>query len=88
MQQEGIDVYSNLVSIASGPYDILLDFGLQYGPDPKVDKKSVVRIRMSPQHAVALSKVLTKVLAEYQSRAGTINLPPSLYTELGISGDE
>lgn len=88
MQQEELDLYANQVSITSGTYDILFNFGLQYGPDPKVDRKSVVRVRMSPQHALVMSKVLAKNLTEYQKKAGKINLPPDLCKELGIPMDD
>lgn len=86
MQEEGLDVYANQVGFSFSPYDVVLDFGLSPG-DPKGIRKPVVRVRMSPQHALVMAKLLVKNLAMYQAQIGPILLPEGLYKELGISKD-
>jgi hypothetical protein len=86
MQEEGLDVYANQVGFSFSPFDVVLDFGLQ-PTDPKGSRKPVVRVRMSPQHALVMTKLLVKNLNEYQARIGRILLPGELYKELGISED-
>jgi hypothetical protein len=86
MQEEGLDVYANQVGFSFSPYDVVLDFGLQ-PTDPKLPKKHVVRVRMSPQHALVMTKLLVKNLKMYEAQVGPIILPEGLYKELGISKD-
>ena len=86
MQEEGLDVYSDQVGLSFNAYDIVLDFGL-LPTDPKGSRKPVVRVRMSPQHALVMTKLLVKNLHEYQARIGSISLPDSLYKELNIPKD-
>jgi hypothetical protein len=86
MQEEGFDVYANQVGFTFSVYDVVLDFGLQ-PTDPKGTRKSVVRVRMSPQHALVMIKLLVKNLNIYQEKMGPILLPEGLYKELGISKD-
>ena len=86
MQEEGLDVYANQVGFSFSVYDVVLDFGLQ-PTEPKGPRKSVVRVRMSPQHALVMTKLLVKNLNMYQAQMGPILLPEGLYKELGISKD-
>ena len=86
MQEEGLDVYANQVVFSFSAYDVVLDFGLM-STDPEGERKAVVRVRMSPQHALVMSKILAKNLNEYEQRIGPISLPDEIYKGLGIRKD-
>ena len=70
MQEEGLDVYANQVGFSFSPYDVVLDFGL-LPTDPKVTRKSVVRVRMSPQHALVMAKLLVKKCSTRKAPMGS-----------------
>ena len=88
MTNEFFEAYTNHVSITTGVYDVVFDFFVVPPPINKpnqvAEPKLSARVRMSPQHAFALSKVLTKTLNDYQQKFGKIELPKALCDELGI----
>jgi hypothetical protein len=82
------DYYVDAVRIAIGPYGFALELGIQgIGDAPGSEKpltKRLALVRMSPQHAMILSKLLQKNVAEYQSTFGPIVLPDGMFRELGL----
>ncbi len=84
MQEEGLDLYVNQVGVFFSAYDVVLDFGMT---DPKGERKPIVRVRMSPQHALVMTKLLAKNLDLYQKNIGKLELPDKLYQEINISKD-
>ena len=77
-----LDVYTNSVQFFVTPYEVTMAFGLVSEPNKPAEE--LVRIRMSPQHALVMSKLLQKNLLGYRETVGKINLPPRLYQDLGI----
>jgi hypothetical protein len=66
-----------------GVWDFMFDFSLQSPEDPPPGRK-VVRIRMSPQHALALSLALAKLVDAYQTQIGPISIPGQMLVEMGL----
>jgi len=82
------DYYVDAVRIAVGPYGFALELGIQgIGDAPGSEKpltKRLALVRMSPQHAMILSKLLQKNVTAYQEKFGPIKLPDDMFRELGI----
>ena len=71
------EIYTNSANAVVTPYEILLQLGLE----TQGSIKPICNIRMSPQypeehlrHAKALSQMLTKTIAQYETQIGEINL--------------
>jgi hypothetical protein len=87
------DIYVDSSRVTVGAYGVNLTFGLaeahpsQGGvPRTAVDK---VRIRMSLQHAKVMAMLLRKQLKLFEESASVdIQLPPGLYTGLGIAEED
>jgi hypothetical protein len=85
---EPLDIYVDSVRIAFGPYGFVLELGTTGLADTPASERPPVRrnalVRMSPQHALILSRLLERNVAKYQEKVGKINLPAELYEELKI----
>ena len=87
------ELYTDAVRIGVGTYDFLLELGLQEPVMQTSDKvetpatRVIARVRMSPQHALVMAKLLQKNVDLYEDKVGKINLPPMLYKEFGIADD-
>ena len=81
-ERKPLDVYTNSVQFLVTPYEVTMVFGLVSEPNKPAEE--LVRIRMSPQHALVMSKLLQKNLYGYRETVGKINLPSRLYQDLGI----
>jgi len=81
-EKEIPDFYINSAFIQASLYEFMFKFGLK--TDQKKDAESVAIIRMSPQHAKVLGKLLVKNVEAYEKDVGEIKLPESLVKELGI----
>ena len=85
---EPTDIYVDSVRIAFGPYGFVLELGTTGITDtpaserPPVQRNAVVR--MSPQHALILSRLLGRNVARYQEEIGKINLPAELYKQFDL----
>lgn len=77
------DYYANSVKFAVAPFDFMLEFGVGRAPSkPGVAAVDpVARIRISPQLAYALSKILAANVALYESQVGKIALPDQYYMQ-------
>src|SRR3972149_991402 len=75
--QAPLDVYANTVRFFPSAYDLTLVFGLK--TEPTEPEEEVAVVRLSPQLALVLSKMLEKVMAGYQHDIGKIELPRRLY---------
>ena len=65
------EIYTNSVKTSISIYEIMLQLGLE--SEGRI--KPICNVRMSPQHAKMLSEVLTRSVAEYEKKIGTIPLP-------------
>jgi hypothetical protein len=77
------DFYINSAFILASLYEFMFKFGIK--SDPKKDPEDVVIIRMSPQHAKVLSKLMIKNVEAYEKDVGEIKLPDDLKKELDIT---
>ena len=82
------DMYVDSVRIGVGPYGFVLELGIQGLPGtPASEKPSIKRlamVRMSPQHALILAKLLHKNVRAYEEKIGKINLPEKLFKDMDI----
>ena len=85
------EYYVDSVRIAANLYSFMLELGTQNVKDaPGSEEPSVKRlalIRMSPHHALILTKLLEKNLRKYQNEVGPINIPPDFYRSMEIEPD-
>lgn len=75
--------YASGVSIGTSPWDITLVISGRAGLTPK-DVRTIANVILSPQHALILSKLLTREIDNYQRTIGKIELPPRLFNDLGL----
>ncbi|MCK4460106.1 MAG: DUF3467 domain-containing protein [Methanosarcinales archaeon] len=81
-----LDIYTNNAQLAASVYEIVISFGLgTLQRDGKEITKEIVKVRMSPQHAMALRILLDKYLKAYGDTFKEILLPDDLLMRL--SGD-
>jgi hypothetical protein len=76
------DFYINSAKILGSLYEFMFTFGLK--SDPDIDPEPIVKIRMSPQHAKVLAKILLKHVESYENDIGNIMLPDKLKKDLNI----
>jgi Protein of unknown function (DUF3467) len=67
-----LEIYANSVNFFLSIYDITMDFG---STDKNNKHQSLVKIKMSPQHAKVMSILLSNNIRKYESDIGEINLP-------------
>jgi hypothetical protein len=71
-------IYANVVQITIGPYDMVLDFGFKSPETARTGSMEfdvVARVAMSLAHAKSMIPILTKQIAEYESKVGPITAP-------------
>jgi hypothetical protein len=87
-QQDFPDFYVNAVKVIPGVYEIFFTFGLQ-NPESK-SRNELFRLRMSPQHAKAMSILLNNALEAYENAVDQeIRLPePLLESLIGVEESE
>ncbi len=69
-------VYANVVKVSTGPFDVVMDFGLNLPGDPQdTEFKPVARVAMSLSHAKTMIPVLSKLIADYEKQWGEIPAP-------------
>jgi hypothetical protein len=72
-EREAEGIYSNLVFIAHGPSEVVLDFARAM---PGLHKPRVLsRIIMTPMHAKSLLAALQENLGNFEKQYGPIQLP-------------
>ena len=76
------EFYANSMNVLITPWDFVLLFGstllpktIRQGAQTAGDVRVDAAIRMSPQHAKAASRVLAKLIEEYEKQVGVITLP-------------
>ena len=68
-------MYTNLVQVNTGPYDVRITLGrrnLERVSEDSVTVSDAIHVYMSPQHAKALASLLGSQLAAYEERFGPI----------------
>jgi hypothetical protein len=74
------EFYTNAVRFIIHFYDVQLIFGVRTDPEKPI--KDIAVMRMSPQHALVMSKLLEKNLRAYEKQMGKISLPQPLLEQL------
>lgn len=75
-----LEFYTNAAQIHTSIYEVALTFGLSDPDSGEVIPR--VRVRMSPQQALALSMLLEKHIRAYGDKFQEIFLPDDLVTSL------
>ncbi len=88
------EFYANSVSLAMSAFDATLTFGVQdlskidqtkpVVPGVVLPTKTIAMVRMSPQLALILSKVLSRSVEQYEAQNGKIPVQSELLKQLGI----
>ena len=82
------DIYVDSVRIGAGLYTFMLELGIQGIPNaPGAEQPPTKRlgiIRMSPQHAKVLGRLIAKHVKAYEDQVGPIRIPEQLYKDLGL----
>lgn len=87
------DLYANAARVTATLYEIALTFTLNTFEEDKSEgpggysREEVVRVRMSPQHARALSILLDRQLRRYEAKFANIFLPNGLIEMLADEGE-
>lgn len=89
--EEMPDYYVDSVRVAVNLYTFVLELGRQGvrdapGSEPPPTKRLAL-VRMSPQHALILAKILQKNLRKYQDEVGRIQIPEQVYRDLDLEPD-
>ena len=80
------DIYTNNVQIAVSVYEVVISFGLDtLQKDGTQTTKEIVKVRMSPHHALALNILLDRNLKAYGDTFKEVLLPEDMVRRL--SGD-
>lgn len=81
--QHTFEIYTNSIEIRGGIYEVIIDFNLSsFVRDNEMEIRKLVRVRMSPQQAKALSILLNKHLKVYGEQFSEIFLPDELMKKL------
>jgi hypothetical protein len=75
--------YASGVAFSVSPFDITLIISGRQGPAPK-DVIPIAQVVLSPQHALVVSRLLTREVDRYEQTIGKIELPPRLLNDLGL----
>lgn len=81
-KEEYPDLYTNSVRFSVSTYEFLFTFGLK--TEKEKEPKTLLNIRMSPQHAKVMSKLLAKNVRAYEQQIGEINIPEALVKEMKL----
>ncbi len=84
-KENSITFYTNAASIIPNYYDFQFVFtnqSLEEAKIPKVIRKELCRVFMSPQHAKVLSTLLTENVKKYEQRFGEIIVPKEIFASI------
>lgn len=76
------EFYTNAVKFIIHLYDVQLIFGVRTDPNDPIKEMAIMR--MSPQHALVMSKLLEKNLRAYEEQIGKIVLPQHLSEQFEV----
>lgn len=78
-----LDIYTNNIQINVNLFEVMLLIGVStLGSDGVVSQKDLVRVRMSPQEALAFNIMLSKQLELYKDTYKEIFLPDEMIKQL------
>ena len=79
------DLYTNSAQFALSVFDVTITFGMRKHQDRPIEDVAI--IRMSPQHALVMGKMLMEQLKKYEQQMGKINIPDAVYQKSVIKED-
>ena len=86
------EYYVDSFRMTSGAYGITITLGASPphpAPGQVNPSKDLVTLRMSLEHAKVMAMILRRNLKNHERQSGAIiNLPPQLYTQLGIAMED
>ena len=91
MPDEVPDLYVDSFRITITPYGVNLTFARsEPHPAPAAARQEAPQavLRMSLEHAKSIAMLMRKQLKAYERENGEINLPPGLYTNLGVARED
>jgi uncharacterized protein DUF3467 len=68
-------IYASAANVDVTPYDFRIAFGEMKKSGTEFSVEHYVEVKMSPQHAKALTNILVQYLHEYEKNIGEIHLP-------------
>lgn len=77
------EYYSDAMRLLMSPFGFTFQFGLMAEGGPG-DARSVVTVRMSPQHTLVMYQILKNHLRTYEQQIGKIPLPDEMYEAQNI----
>jgi hypothetical protein len=77
-----IEIYADSVQMEMTVYGAVLKFGLLTGPGKEPTPTATVRV--SPQMLHIMARLLANASNSYDKDVGVINIPDTLYAELGL----
>ena len=80
------EFYVNSVKIITHVFDIQMNLAVRRGTNNQ--PKEIALIRMSPQHALVMCKLLEKQLQTYENQFGKIPIPQKLLDSIGLEKDD
>ena len=90
--QEVPDIYADSTRIWINLFGFTFEMGIQGIPNAPGSEpppiKTLMRIRMSPQHAYVFMKVLRKNIDAYRDKIGPIIIPDQIFKELDIPKED
>jgi hypothetical protein len=82
------EFYVDSARLAISPFGVVIDLGVTMADETSTSElppvRRVARVRMSPQHALILGRLLNKTMATYQEKVGKLELPADIYKALGL----
>jgi hypothetical protein len=77
-----IEIYADSIQMEMNVYGAVLKFGLLGGPDK--DPAPTATVRVSPQMLHVMARMLANASNQYDKDVGIVNIPDTLYAELGL----
>jgi hypothetical protein len=83
---EGVpEIYADSINVGVGPYGVVLKLGLNDGTE---DIRAVATVRMAPQLAYVLSRILIRSLANAGEQGLGYGVPKDVLIAAGLGEDE
>ncbi len=78
------EFYSDMFEIVASPYGIVLNFS-KGPPEPRMDKEVMARVRMSWEHAKAMTFIMSRHIKQVEEGTGvSYPIPTKQLSEMGI----
>lgn len=88
-EKEIPELYSDMFEVVSGPYGIVLNF-MKSPPVPRAEiKETVARVRMSWEHAKAMTFIMQKHVKQVEREIGvSYPVPIKVLSTMGVAPED